>query len=85
MIRKSLIQLLILATALVLAACDKAPEPAAPAAGEPSVDAAAELNQLYHEFDEELLRLNPIAATFRGDHRFNDTFGPYDFLSDEYG
>ena len=24
-------------------------------------------------------------ATFRGDHRFNDTIGPYDFLSDEYG
>jgi uncharacterized protein (DUF885 family) len=79
MIRKSLIQLSVLATALVLAACEKAPEPAAPAA-----DIVAELNQLYHEYDEEMLVLNPINATFRGDHRFNDTFGPYDWLSDEY-
>ena len=77
MIRKTLIQLSVLGAALVLAACEKSPEPA--------VDVVAELNQLYHEYDEEMLRLNPIAATFRGDHRFNDTIGPHDFLSDEYG
>jgi uncharacterized protein (DUF885 family) len=85
MIRKSLIELSVLTAALMLAACDKSPEPVAPAAEEPAVDIVAELNQLYHEFDEEMLALNPVAATFRGDHRFNDTFGPYDFLSDEYG
>ena len=84
MVRKSLIQLSLIAVALMLAACGKSPEPAAPAAEEPAVDIVAELNQLYHEYDEEMLRLNPVAATFRGDHRFNDTFGPYDFLSDEY-
>ena len=60
MIRKSLIQLSVVLAALTLAACDKAQEPAAPAAEEPAVDVVAELNQLYHEFDEEMLRLNPI-------------------------
>ncbi|MDJ0814524.1 MAG: hypothetical protein QNJ23_12425, partial [Woeseiaceae bacterium] len=84
MIRKSLIQIGFVAAALVLAACEKTPEPAAPAAEEPAVDVVAELNQLYHEFDEEMLALNPIFATFRGDHRFNDQWGPHDFLSDEY-
>jgi uncharacterized protein (DUF885 family) len=85
MLRKPLNQLGILVFALMLAACDKAPEPAAPAAEEPAVGVVAELNQLYHEFDEDMLALNPVMATFRGDHRFNDTFGPYDLLSDEYG
>lgn len=83
MIRKSLIQLHLVAALLIIAACEKAPE--SQAAGEkPAVDVAAELEALYHEFDEEFLALNPIAATFRGDHRFNDEWGPHDFLSDEY-
>jgi uncharacterized protein (DUF885 family) len=42
------------------------------------------LNALYHDYDEENLALNPIFATFRGDHRFNDQWFPYDPLSDEY-
>ena len=84
MMCKPRIQIGILASALMLVACEKAPETAPPAAEEPVVDVAAELNQLYHEYDEEMLALNPISATFRGDHRFNDTFGPYDWLSDEY-
>ena len=66
--------------ALGIAACERSSEPV----GEPIVDVVAELNQLYHEFDEEMLALNPIMATFRGDHRFNDQWGPHDFLSDEY-
>jgi len=33
------------------------------------------MNQLYAEYWEEYLRDNPIAATFQGDHRFDDRFG----------
>jgi uncharacterized protein (DUF885 family) len=71
---------LLITAALGFAACERSAEPV----GEPDVDIVGELNQLYHEFDEELLALNPIFATFRGDHRFNDQWGPHDFLSDEY-
>jgi len=80
MIRASLHRLFLILFALGLAACEKASETAA----EPAVDVVAELTALYHEFDEEMLALNPIFATFRGDHRFNDQWGPHDFLSDEY-
>jgi uncharacterized protein (DUF885 family) len=83
MIRKSLTQLSLMASFLVIVACERAPAPG-PTVAEPGVDVAAELNALYHEFDEEYLALNPLSATFRGDHRFNDQWGPYDFLSDEY-
>ncbi|WP_342118065.1 DUF885 domain-containing protein [Pseudoduganella sp. OTU4001] len=34
------------------------------------------MNQIYAEYWEETLRGNPISATFNGDHRFNDRFGP---------
>jgi uncharacterized protein (DUF885 family) len=80
MIRASLYRVFIVVFAFSLAACEKPVEQSA----EPEVDVVAELNQLYHEYDEENLALNPINATFRGDHRFNDQWGPYDFLSDEY-
>jgi uncharacterized protein (DUF885 family) len=71
---------LLITAVLGFAACERSAEPI----DEPDVDIVAELNQLYHEYDEELLALNPIFATFRGDHRFNDQWGPHDFLSDEY-
>ena len=48
------------------------------------VDVAAQMDALYAEYDEDYLALNPLSATFRGDNRFNDQWGPYDFLSDEY-
>jgi uncharacterized protein (DUF885 family) len=80
MIRVSLYRVFLVVFAFGLAACEKDVEPAA----EAEVDVVAELNQLYHEYDEDNLALNPINATFRGDHRFNDQWGPYDFLSDEY-
>lgn len=83
MIRKPVIQFHLMAALLVMAACEKAPEPEA-ALEESSAEIVTELEALYHEYDEELLALNPIYATFRGDHRFNDQWGPYDFLSDEY-
>ena len=73
---------------VVLAACtDSSGPPEAPAADgveEAAVDALAELTALYHEYDEENLRLNPFSATFRGDARFNDRWFPLDPLSDEY-
>ena len=83
MIRRLLIPLHLFAISLFLVGCERAPEPEA-VAEEATVDVVAELNALYHEFDEEMLTLNPVLATFRGDHRFNDQWGPHDFLSDEY-
>jgi len=65
---------------LVLAGCQQANEPAKVAA----VDAAEQLTQLYADYDEEYLALNPLFATFRGDNRFNDQWFPHDPLSDEY-
>ena len=34
------------------------------------------MNQLYADYWEDYLRENPIAATFNGDQRYNDRFGP---------
>lgn len=80
MIRASMLRVTLLAFVFGLAACEKASEPVEEAA----VDVSAQLNELYHEYDEEFLALNPIFATFRGDHRFNDQWFPHDPLSDEY-
>jgi len=52
---------------------------------ESSEEVSGRINELFAEFDEEFLALNPIAATFRGDNRFNDQWGSPDRLSDEYG
>jgi uncharacterized protein (DUF885 family) len=68
---------------LALVACQPAAEAPAEAEAD-AVDAAIQLNTLYAEYDEAFLALNPIFATFRGDNRFNDDWGPYDGLSDEY-
>lgn len=76
---------LVAALLFALAACSKTEEQAAPVDDAAALEAkVAEINALYAEFDEEFLALNPIFATFRGDNRFNDQWGPYDFLSDEY-
>lgn len=34
------------------------------------------MNQVYADYWEDYLRENPISATFNGDHRYNDRFGP---------
>src|SRR6218665_3175075 len=34
------------------------------------------MNRLYADYWEDYLRDNPIAATFNGDNRYNDRFGP---------
>ncbi|MCD9005367.1 DUF885 family protein [Luteimonas sp. XNQY3] len=84
----------VLAIAVVLAAgsglagCTRdAPAQAAAAtlAEVPAEDAAARaarLTTLYAEYWEELLKLNPIQATFQGDTRYNDQLP--DFGSAEY-
>ena len=83
MIHVAVSRVFLLLAVLGLSACEKGSEPVE-IVEETAVDVVAQLDALYHEFDEENLALNPINATFRGDHRFNDTFGPYDWLSDEY-
>jgi len=83
MIRTSVSRVFLLLVVLGLSACEKASEPVE-IVEDAAVDVVAQLTALYHEYDEENLALNPIFATFRGDHRFNDQWGQHDFLSDEY-
>ncbi|MEM7503954.1 MAG: DUF885 domain-containing protein [Pseudomonadota bacterium] len=83
--RTLLRHLALLGLSVTLAACSN--EPATTDTSEATVEApdvAAQLVGLYAAYDEDYLALNPIAATFRGDQRFNDQWGPYDTLSDEY-
>jgi len=77
----------LLALALGLALAGVAPatfaQPAQVAATEqPATDKAARLNELYAQYWEEMLELNPLAATFQGDSRYNDRLP--NFLSEEY-
>ncbi|RPD88256.1 DUF885 family protein [Luteimonas sp. 100069] len=70
-----------------LAGCDRAaPTPDTTAAAEvPAEDAparAARLATHYAEYWEELLKLNPVQATFLGDPRYNDQLP--DFASAQY-
>jgi len=83
MIRAKLLRLIPLAVVFSLAGCESATDTSeGPEAM--VVDVAAQMDALYAEYDEDYLALNPLSATFRGDNRFNDQWGPYDFLSDEY-
>jgi uncharacterized protein (DUF885 family) len=66
---------------VILVACEKSP---APPVDELTDDVATELQAVYHDYDEAALELNPLAATFRGDRRYNDRWYPHDPLSDEY-
>ncbi len=68
------------ATLFLLAACSQQDEPVADVA---EVDIATQLDEIYAEYNEDVLALNPILATFRGDARYNDQWG-IDTLSDEY-
>ena len=52
---------------------------AAPAA---AADKTAQLDALYAQYWEEYLELNPLAATFQGDTRYNDRLP--NTLSEEY-
>src|SRR3546814_10067199 len=45
-------------------------------------DKAARLDALYEQYWEELLKLNPLQATFQGDNRYNDQLP--DFYSAQF-
>jgi uncharacterized protein (DUF885 family) len=62
-----------LSLATVLAACSPSPSPSADAAAQLApAEKAAQLNQLYADYWEGMLKLNPLQATFQGDDRYND-------------
>ena len=68
--------LLALAVTLAIAGCERTPPtdattPATPAAKQSPPAKAAQLTQLYAEYWEEYLKLNPLTATFQGDPRYN--------------
>lgn len=76
--------LLLLAVAVALAgsSCISFTAFAAPQADAAKAESKAQsLNRLYGEYWEELLRLNPIQATFQGDPRYNDQLP--NFLTEE--
>ena len=65
---------LALALALTLAGAAAAPVYAAdaPQAAATQQTKAQKLNALYDQYWEEVLKLNPLQATFQGDPRYND-------------
>ncbi|TWT17589.1 DUF885 family protein [Luteimonas marina] len=79
---------LAIALAAALAGCSRsAPEATPQAAAQHAEDKAAQLNALYAEHWEEFLRLNPIQATFQGDHRYDDQlpdFGSKQFREQQH-
>jgi len=78
--------LLVLAMAAAFAGCSPGNAADAAQAGaatsEQATDKAAQLDKLYAQYWEEMLKLNPLAATFQGDPRYNDQLP--NFLSEEY-
>jgi uncharacterized protein (DUF885 family) len=71
---------LLLASVALAAPAILPAQPATRAA--PAEDANAAITRLFHDSDEEQLRLNPVSALFRGDMRYADRLG--DFGSDAY-
>jgi uncharacterized protein (DUF885 family) len=74
-----------LSLATVLTACSPSSQPngADATTGQaPQADKAAQLNQLYADYWEGVLKLNPLQATFQGDNRYNDQLP--DFGSAEF-
>ncbi len=75
--------LLAIAVTTAIAGCKPSTEtatpatPAAPAATQNSQAKADQLNKLYADYWEANLKLNPIAATFQGDPRYNDQLPDY--------
>lgn len=74
---------LALALAVTAAAVPALAAPAATAPAQADQQAkASRLNALYEQYWEELLKLNPLQATFQGDNRYNDQLP--NFLSADY-
>ena len=65
-----------IACALLTACATQPPAPGAPATPAattaPAADAGQQLNALFERYFEDTLRLNPVLATFIGDHRYDD-------------
>jgi uncharacterized protein (DUF885 family) len=74
---------LAIAVALLGGATLPTPATAAPqAASQAAESKAQQLDRLYAEYWEDLLKLNPVQATFQGDPRYNDQLP--DFYSAEF-
>ncbi len=76
-----------LALAIALAGCATtapvAPQASSAATAAPvQADKAQRLDALYEQYWEEVLRMNPVQATFQGDPRYNDQLP--DFLSADF-
>src|SRR5690606_4577947 len=82
--------LLALAVTAALAACERPTTDATNATGataQSAEDRAKQLDTLYAEHWEEVLKLNPIQATFQGDHRYDDQlpdFGSAEFRRQQH-
>jgi len=70
--RPSLLALALSAALLAPSAAFAVEAVAAPVASQPASAKAAQLQKLYVDYWEEVLKLNPIQATFQGDPRYND-------------
>jgi uncharacterized protein (DUF885 family) len=80
---KSVLAFAIAAALVVALPAQSIAAPAAPMATTPASSAkAAQLDQLYKDFWEEAIKLNPLQATFVGDPRYNDQLP--NFLSPEF-
>lgn len=84
MIRSASIRAAIVVALFALTGCEQTAEQSQPLSDPSTADPAAQLDAIYADYDEDMLRLNPFAATFRGDDRYNDRWFPMDPLSDEY-
>ncbi len=75
------------ALAAIMAGCSPGTAPGTPQAAAAAntgavSDKAAHLDRLYAQYWEEMLKRNPLAATYQGDGRYNDQLP--NFLSREY-
>ncbi|MET0809209.1 MAG: DUF885 family protein, partial [Pseudoxanthomonas sp.] len=70
--RPSLLALALSAALLAPSAAFAVEAVAAPAASQPASAKGEQLQKLYADYWEEVLKLNPIQATFQGDPRYND-------------
>jgi uncharacterized protein (DUF885 family) len=69
--------LVVATSCALLTACAMQPPapgaaPAGAVAAAPSTDAGQQLNALFERYFEDILRLNPVLATYIGDHRYDD-------------
>jgi len=75
----------LLATVVVcatLCACAVQPPAPAPSASAGEADAGRELHALFERYFEDFLRLNPLRATYIGDHRYDNRLP--NFIGPEY-